>query len=934
MVRFINLAFLLAVVICVSALADTPIYIGFVWHLHQPIYVPYDDAFTTIQYNGPQSGPSFSFSLHEMWSSKGGPYKTWPMDAIESGMNAGLPHLGAQVNISGSLMESLRCLDINNWNYDYYGNWTNRWNQGLSWQTTQGNSRIEIISFAFHHPIGGLVDIYDLEMHIRLHKKIFQDTFGGTPSLGLFPAETCFHERMIPALKNCGIEWVVIDNIHLDRTLTDYPWTGNSGVVEPNGADISDLSLGEVDPGSSWVHLNGVWAPEPVSAWSHRVHYTQWTNPETGQLSNVIAVPGSCYMGNEDARGGFGALNYDDVMSQLQPFNTDPQHPLLIILHHDGENYGGGSESYYHSNFQNFVNWAGSNTHRFVPTTIQDYLDLFPPEPGDIVTLEPGGWIGSGCLDPEFHFWLDDPNPFPEGYSPDWNSWAVITAAQNWVHTADIISPWTSVSGILYNNGTLTDQAWHDYLCAQASDYEYWEGGPDEVIWNSNAIRGCNQAVSHAMMVVAGGTDTLGPSIFKPQRQPYNPGGTEWYIEQSSDFTIWSFIYDLSGVAWAKVKTRIDPDGHVDQANRIYSGGNWQETDMTDFSRPSQAQITPLYKADYYSTLIPDQTNVLIDYYIEAQDNLGNTSRSEICHVYVGTSSSGNDTVSWTPVSPTRDDVIAITVHEPGQGGWFHWGVNASGHDWQQPDEAYWPDNSDLFGGTGPAVESVLIGPDMNGDYHLDIGPFNLPVQDVQSVDFVIHYQDGSWDNNNGNDYHISIRPPQPSTPTAVPGTPTQTPTPIPPTPTPPAGTTYTPTFTPNPDISPTPTSQPAMTVTPTPIPDLIINLQLNLPWFASGDSFELYAERTNTTAQFINADQYIALEAYGFFYFYPSWTTQPVPEFRKCDPETSEREEILFFTVPSGIPADGPFFFYAALLNAGGSEMISNLSWVVFGFY
>ena len=55
------------------------------------------------------------------------------------------------------------------------------------------------------------------------------------------------------------------------------------------------------------------------------------------------------------------------------------------MLHHDGDNYGGGTEAYYHSNFDGFVNWVKSNPSRFVATTVQDYLSMFPPDPGDVI---------------------------------------------------------------------------------------------------------------------------------------------------------------------------------------------------------------------------------------------------------------------------------------------------------------------------------------------------------------------------------------------------------------------------------------------------------------------------------------------------------------------------------------------------------------------
>ena len=912
--------------ICYSQDRNPPIYISFVWHMHQPVYVPYDEAINIVNNNGPYGGPSFSFSMHDMWSSKGGPYRTWPMDAVESGMNAGLPHLGAQVNLTGSLIESLNNLEYHNWNSGYYSHWKSRWQQGLSWSTSLGNPRIEIIGFPFHHPIGGLINTEDLKVQIQLHHAITTGTFQHDYSKGFFPAETCFHERMIPALLDAGIEWTVVDNIHLDRTVTDYPWTGNSGALEPNGADSCGKTLQQLDGDSEWIQLNGVWAPERVSPWAHRPHYIAWTDPETGIQEKIIAVPASCYLGNEDARGGFGALNYDTVMSQLEAYNTDSDHPILIVLHHDGENYGSGSDSYYHSNFQNFVNWALSNTSRFVPTTIQDYLQQFPPDPSDIVHVEPGGWIGSGCLDPEFHFWLSDANPMPDGSSPDWDSWAAITAAQNWVRTANQISPYSSVNSILTNSGNQTDQAWHDYLCAQASDYEYWEGSPDAVIWNSNAARGCNLAVAHAETIVTSGIDQTGPSIFKPQRNPYNPGGNEWNVPQSSDFTVWSFIYDLSGISSVQLYFRQDSDGLTNANNMKYSGGQWNQITMTSVHREPESVIDPIYSADVYQGTITGLSDILVDYYIIATDQLGNQSKSEICHVRIGNSNTGSESVSWSPYSPSFDDVITITVNEPGQGGWLHWGVNAEGSNWQQPDDTYWPENSSLFGDTGPAVESLLTGPDVNGDYTVQIGPFNQPEQSVDTIDFVIHFNDNSWDNNDGADYHITLHEPTTPSPTASP------------TPTQPGHPTSTPTHVPGPSPTATPTPPPGVTYTPvptsTPIPDIQVQLLLNQPWFTAQDMFDLKCQINSTTLENSLAAQYLVLEINGVFYFHPEWSMVPTATYIQIHPGQQTMNDILSFTMPEDVPPSGPYFFYAGLMDKNQAALISNIAMAVFGFY
>ncbi len=49
-----------------------------------------------------------------------------------------------------------------------------------------------------------------------------------------------------------------------------------------------------------------------------------------------------------------------------------------------------------------------------------------------------------------------------------------------------------------------------------------------------------------------------------------------------------------------------------------------------------------------------------------------------------------------------------------------------------------------------------MSGP-VDGVLSLEIGPFNNPIQEIQGVNFVIHYDNDTWDNNNGNDYFIPI---------------------------------------------------------------------------------------------------------------------------------------------------------------------------------
>ena len=71
---------------------------------------------------------------------------------------------------------------------------------------------------------------------------------------------------------------------------------------------LSDAHL----PKSSSLAGSMVSAP-----WGYQPHWVEHRDPVTGQTSRLIAVPAARYEGNEDARGGFGALQYPDVLGQV-----------------------------------------------------------------------------------------------------------------------------------------------------------------------------------------------------------------------------------------------------------------------------------------------------------------------------------------------------------------------------------------------------------------------------------------------------------------------------------------------------------------------------------------------------------------------------------------------------------------------------------------
>jgi len=735
--------------------SNPPIYISFLWHMHQPIYFPGETVNQTASAN------HYSYNLFDIFNSRSGPYTNWPKDAVQRGATANLPNFGAQVSFSGSLIENLNNLESGGRGF---GNWKSSWVSSRTLRTSLNNPRLDLVGFGYHHPLMPLCDPLSIRKQIQKHRNAITTNFTGTYSRGIFTPENAFARHFIPSLVQEGFQWALVDNIHFDRAAVGYPWNNGGNIYQPNGADVRNPNPND------WVQLNNLWAPTRNSAaWGRRPHFVQYTDPETGREWRMIAVPADRYLGNEDGRGGFGALSYQSVLSQLEAYNTDPLHPILVVLHHDGDNYGGGSDSYYNGNWNSFISWLQANPTRFKCTTVQDYLQLFPPDTADVIHVESGSWAGADAGDPEFKKWNADPN---NCYSPDRNSWGVIAAGMNIMQTA-----WRQDS----TNLTIRN-AYERALNAQASDYWYWDGS-ENGIWDSHPTRAMNAAVSAVRPLINRANDATGPYIHLPQRETYNPGNLEYSAQQSSKITIWTYAYDLSGLQSVTLKYRIDSDGSIavrSPANETYAGGAgvgaWQSIDMTGTYIAATTNPLPTIKAKEYYAHILNLNNQLIDYYVEAVDSLGNVSKSVIQHVKVGALNTLATTyrdcggavpnpvdpnvvpigVSWIPLNPTSEDTITIRIGGASQAAKLHWGVNG----YTLPIAAYRPAGSILFNGTGPAVQTPFSAIDTSHIERLKIGPFNVSSQNVNVLNFVIAYANNTWDNNNNANYNTTISRP------------------------------------------------------------------------------------------------------------------------------------------------------------------------------
>jgi hypothetical protein len=574
------------------------IYFGIHKHMHQPYY----NATDTDYWDGEKDG---------IFGQRGGPYTHLIPAAVRQYIDGGLAHAGLSTSWSGSLIEQLhRCSETGR-GHGAFGNWHHELRNIAQAKTALGNPRVDFSAFGFFHPLMSLIPERDIIGQIEWHRNIIRDTFGVEASDVMFPPETAFHPAMIPALNKAGVKAILYDSIHHFRACRDYPYGGsNEGMLPPNPADQENA------PVNDWLQLQNIWAASKISPQLLKPCILYYLDHE-GQRHEIIGVPAERYLGNEDARGGYGALQYEMVMGQIydQIRNTntyDPKHPPFFVLHSDGDNHGGGADSYYTSNTGRLVEMCKTDS-RFQLITIKDYLQRFPVDPKNTVHVEPGAWAGADNGDPLFTKWF---SWVEKDYSPDLNSWAVLTAFQNVVHALEDAG----------QVPTLIDNLKRLLYTAETSCYWYWTG---QDVWDAQVTNAANKGMEMVRSVVdnllKSNQDKTGPTIFMPWVRPANPGGKDWgqggLVDAVPEATFRTFVYDIAGLK--QVTLNYHPVGKTtNQSVSMENRGAY----------PSRTN--PAIIATQYQAVLPAGTGN-IRYFIEAIDNKGNVSRSPIGRIYI-----------------------------------------------------------------------------------------------------------------------------------------------------------------------------------------------------------------------------------------------------------------------------------------------------------
>lgn len=762
--------------------ANDSIHTTYLWHLHQPIYWPdqrraggddqYESAWDSIQQRDggaihPENNLREIFGIDDRVAA----YQWRTRDAINS--IRGLPDAGAQINYSGSLMENVGSLGFAG-QLGYSGGWASAINEARGWLTSGGRPRADMTNFSYHHALGPLHTDRTNFLQIRLHQEKMQQVWGITPGTapGYFPTEMAFSTRLIPILAQLGIQWSIVSGEHLSRACPDFPVVlGSGGVncdppnradqINPNGVNFWRRSI---DRGCSPVH---------AYPFAYVPHRAQHINPATGAATGIVVVPSDQALSWNDGYSPLGA----DALSTLDPQIGNAPRPMMVVLAHDGDNAWGGGYSYYQEAVPGFS--GGAAARGYSPTTIREYLSDHPVPVDDIVHVEDGAWVNadSDFGSPIFINWLyplldANGNIDPAG---GWHNkareYAIFIAAENRIRTAENAQAGGAASTRIAHvmdpgpSTTPVERAWHYYLASMDSGNVYYGNPLDMEI---KGTVGCNEAMQHIDPILAGlspSQDVTEPSIFIPQRHPYNPGSVSFgaqyqyrpFINDGS-FTVWTFVSDTGGTQSVTLHYRVDADGQnplSSTQNETYAGGPevgaWQSIAMAGRDFPANNVYgwgglnyfeLPAHIARHYSATVPPQLESLVDYYVEAVDARGNVARSPIQHVYVGDGQGGTpggSRVTTAPAPPVRGQSATISFENEG-------GPLASA---SQVRIHYGFDNWQTV---HPADPPMTFN---SGTGRWEI---TLPMPaDRSQFDCVFNNGAGTWDNNGGQDWHFTL---------------------------------------------------------------------------------------------------------------------------------------------------------------------------------
>ncbi|WNS43625.1 carbohydrate binding domain-containing protein [Paenibacillus sp. MMS20-IR301] len=671
---------------------------------------------------------------------KTGAYLTWPWsvaNTLRSNYPQAQMHVtmsGSVVNNVNNIIQRGNVSGYSN------PSWGTPWRTAYrSLKTTSGQNTLDMIHFSGHHSMGPLVgNDYLLKDMIYHGATLAQPYFLGNDyksSKGFFPTELGFSERIIPVLEQLGIQWSVIGNNHFSRTLKDYPLLSSPGadtmVSPPNRSDLQNTSTA-----GAWVSepmFNEQQVVHNKYPFASTAHWVRYVNPSTGIESKIVGVPVAQAQSWEE--GYLGQVKAD----ALKPFeNLSPQKQIFVVAH-DGDNSSGraGSEETWRN--AGNVTYAGSGVtgmgiDEYLKYNLPAASDVVHVQDGSWIDtrdsssdptwyhwhLPFGIWKGQFAAFNQVNGTSLSPKKnlsgieegmtvsLEKGYHYLERNFALLQASLNYAKTAEQIwldehpnywkpatpldkeitydgnqlNPWMlsfPVKGDALNDyaggANPAELAWYFLLPAMDSGFGYYDENVDDSVKPALSF---SQSLYFSKPYVESklAKDKIGPSVWWPQRYPYNPGSANvskaegWTLQHYNNvFSIYTYAHDASGISDIKVKVRAHRDKTADAADNTFkvydpaslaasgvagidpakvgewvtypmktrdlstdiNGVDWQPSSKTIMQKVPVSDIGNLY----YS-YISDYRDQLLDYYIEATDAKGNVTRSDIQQVYVG----------------------------------------------------------------------------------------------------------------------------------------------------------------------------------------------------------------------------------------------------------------------------------------------------------
>ncbi len=263
------------------------------------------------------------------------------------------------------------------------------------------------------------------------------------------------------------------------------------------------------------------------------------------------------------------------------------------------------------------------------------------------------------------------------------NHWKPTTALDSQVtHTGNQLNPWMMSYPVKGNaaadyagGANPAELAWYFILPAMDSGFGYYDENKDDSVKPTLAF---NNSLTFSKPYVQANlaSDRTGPSAWWAQRYPYNPGSVNgskaegWTVQHySNDFGIYTYAYDVSGIASARVMVRVHASTTINASDDTYkvydpaalagtpglsitpaNVGAWRpytmqvrdlQADMNGVAwaaatRDTLAVLPAQESGDLYYAYLSDFRNQLLDYYIELTDGKGNVTKTEIQQVFVG----------------------------------------------------------------------------------------------------------------------------------------------------------------------------------------------------------------------------------------------------------------------------------------------------------